>query len=582
MLEFITLLRQRYQLLLTQLDNRSSQAVTFRQRLEQLVFTEAFIRKGELLDGDFKLPLQIAVIGPTQAGKSSICNVLLNSKLAGVSALAGFTVHPHGFCAGVTIEAAAALQHYFGRYQQLKASELNASRYDCFALSENPNESPLLPPCILWDTPDFDSISAPDYKEGVIRTIALADIIILVLSKEKYADQSVWEMMSLIEVFNQPTLICINKLPEGSEDLIIRSLKQKWQQARNDIFPDVLPLLYQKQTTTPVWKREYEQLVYQQAKRAVKRKHFRYQQELIHKYWTDWLEPVAAEHQAISDWQILIDEQIQYALKAYQRDYLNHPHYYETFQQALIELLNLLEIPGIAKVLTKTRRVLTWPVRQIIKGFKTTRTNKDFQSQELFLLNQLAEHLVIRLSEQLLEKTDTDHKQYRWWKEVYRLLRQRREFVLEEFKRFADIYHQGFQQDIEAAAHGLYEQLQKQPLLLNSLRTTRISADAAAIAFVIQTGGVGVHDFVITPAMLSITSLLTESVLGNYMNKTEIRLKKQQLETVKQQLFNECLQNWLYQLPEQMTGEHYFNISVEQLAAAEKLRTEKKHGLRLL
>ncbi len=581
MLNFISLLRQRYQSLLSQLDDKSASAITFQQRLEQLIFAEAFIRKGELLEADFKLPLQIAIIGPTQVGKSSVCNLLLNNKLAGVSALAGYTVHPQGFCAGVSLAASTPLQHYFGRYQQLDPSELNPNRYDCFALSENLDDAPLLPPCILWDTPDFDSIDAPDYKEGVIRAIALADIIILVLSKEKYADQSVWEMMSIIEEFNQPTLICINKLPEDSESLIIRSLKQKWQQARTDVFPDIIPLFYHKQTGCPHWSATNEKLIYQLAKKAIKRNHFRYQSNLIHRHWSTWLAPIIAEHQAADEWQHLVSKQVNYALIAYQRDYLNHPHYYETFQQALIELLNLLEIPGIAKVLSKTRRVLTWPIRSLL-GLRRSHRLGVYQSQELVLLNQQAKHLLIQLTEHLLDKIDMEGRKNSWWKENYRLLRQQRNVILEAFKQQADDYHASFQQDVEATAHRLYEKLQQQPLILNSLRTTRVSADAVAIVLAIQTGGIGLHDLIITPAMLSLTSMLTETAIGSYMNKTEAQLKKHQLETVKQQLFIECLQHYLYQLPELMSDSNHFNISPEQLAAAEKQHVEKKHGLRLL
>ncbi|MCK5871974.1 MAG: 50S ribosome-binding GTPase, partial [Methylococcales bacterium] len=99
MLDFITLLRQRYQLLLAQIDAGSALALSYELRIEQLIFAEAFMRKGALLEADFKLPLQVVVIGPTQAGKSSVCNLLLNNNLAGVSALAGYTVHPQGFCA---------------------------------------------------------------------------------------------------------------------------------------------------------------------------------------------------------------------------------------------------------------------------------------------------------------------------------------------------------------------------------------------------------------------------------------------------------------------------------------------------
>ena len=98
----------------------------------------------------------------------------------------------------------------------------------------------------FWDTPDFDSIDSVDYREGVVRTIALADIVVMVVSKEKYADQSVWEMMSTIEPFHQPTLICVNKLVEGTAELITNSLQEKWQDSRKDEFPEVIPLYYQK------------------------------------------------------------------------------------------------------------------------------------------------------------------------------------------------------------------------------------------------------------------------------------------------------------------------------------------------
>ena len=216
MLEFIQLLKQRYQAVSAQLDNEPVRA-GYQLRIDQLILAEAFIRKGRLLNASQQPLLQMAVIGPTQAGKSSVVNVLLNSNAAGVSPLAGYTIHPQGFCNGAGIEDCNGLQHYFGRFQQLQQSQLSKDRYDCYSLSQNITDSELLPHGVLWDTPDFDSIDSATYREGVIRAIALADIIILVVSKEKYADQSVWDVMTAVEELHQPTLICLNKLAEGSE-----------------------------------------------------------------------------------------------------------------------------------------------------------------------------------------------------------------------------------------------------------------------------------------------------------------------------------------------------------------------------
>ncbi|CAA9891791.1 conserved hypothetical protein [Candidatus Methylobacter favarea] len=579
MLEFIQLLKQRYQSILSQLGNDSIKTV-YQQRIDQLILAEAFIRKGQLLACSPELPLQLTVVGPTQAGKSSLVNALLNSSAAAVSPLAGYTIHPQGFCNGVKLSQCSGLQRYFGRFQQLPQAQLSKDRHDCYSLTENIADSAYLPPCVLWDTPDFDSIDSANYREGVIRAIALADIIILMISKEKYADQSVWDIMSIVEALRQPTIICLNKLGEGSEALIINSLKEKWRQARNDPFPEVVPLYYQKQAGLPAWPESRQQMLVQLAHKVNPEKHPRTQQDLLQKYWQSWLEPVIAEHEALNNWHALIDQTGKQALEDYQRDYLNHPHHYETFKCALAELLLLLEIPGLANILANTRKILTWPVRQLMKLGRKSLYSAD-SSHETALLNQIAEHMLIQLADKLMDKAEQG-KQGQWWKEFSSLLRSQRQDILQEFSHAAKNYHVSFEQEVEHTAYRLYHKLQEQPVVLNSLRATRVTADAAAIALTLHTGGIGVHDLIIAPALLTVTSLLAESAMGGYMNKVEAELKQQQLGTVKQTLFNDVLRKKLLKLPEQLSHTTYFNISPEQLQAAESQLVEKRHGLRLL
>jgi GTPase SAR1 family protein len=579
MLEFIQLLKQRYQTILQQAQLESVKAV-FQQRIDQLLMAEAFLRKGALIDSTPLPPLQIAVVGPTQAGKSTLVNVLLQSGVAGVSPLAGYTVHPQGFCHRVRREECGGLQRYFGRFQQLLPAQLTKERHDCFALSEAGSHSPLLPECVLWDTPDFDSIDSATYREGVIRTIALADVIVLVVSKEKYADQSVWDMMAALEVLRQPTVICLNKLSEGSEALIAHSLKEKWQMARKDAFPEVVPLYYRKDSGLPVWPEPQQTLLLRLADQVSYKKHARYEQELLQYYWPQWLEPISQEHQALKEWHQLIEQMIKQALDNYQRDFLNHPHHYETFQVAMAELLTLLEIPGLAVVLAGTRRVLTWPVRQLMKLGRKKASLAD-SSHEVTLLHQIAEHALLQMADKLRDKAE-EHQQRVWWRDLSTILRSRRQELLLDFDGAVKHYHQTFQQDVESAAHRLYHKLQEQPLLLNSLRATRATTDAAVIALTLHTGGIGVHDLVIAPSLLTVTSLLAESAIGGYMHTVEADLKKNQLRQVKQALFIEALRDKLWSLPIQLSGLAHFNITPEQLQEAENYLKEKRHGLRLL
>jgi ribosome biogenesis GTPase A len=136
MLEFIQLLKQRYQSVLSQVRNDSLKTI-YQQRIDQLILAEAFIRKGQLLASSPEPPLQITVVGPTQAGKSSLVNVLLNSNAAAVSPLAGYTIHPQGFCNKVSLSDCSGLQRYFGRFQQLQQAQLTKDRHDCYSLTEN-------------------------------------------------------------------------------------------------------------------------------------------------------------------------------------------------------------------------------------------------------------------------------------------------------------------------------------------------------------------------------------------------------------------------------------------------------------
>jgi hypothetical protein len=204
------------------------------------------------------------------------------------------------------------------------------------------------------------------------------------------------------------------------------------------------------------------------------------------------------------------------------------------------------------------------------------------ESQEEELLNQIGEHLLISFSEQLLEKIDSDSNQNLWWKESYSLLRQQRKEILNEYNNSVDEYCISFQQEIGETANRLYEKLSEQPVLLNSLRATRVTTDLAAIVLILETGGIGVHDLVITPAMLAVTSLLAESAIGSYINKVEIELKQNQLEAVKNDLFIACLQQSLYTLPKQLSNNSRFNISPELVLKAEHQRNEKKNGIRIL
>lgn len=566
MLEFITQLRQRYQIVLNA--NFSNQK-QYQPIIEQLILAQAFLKKSQLLSN---LPLQIAIIGPTQAGKSSLTNAFLQTKQAGVSALAGYTVHSHGFCHNLKIANCKNVEAYFSPFQQVLNQDLDNTKFDCYTLTETETISDFLPACVFWDTPDFDSIDSSDYREGVLKTIALADIIILAVSKEKYADQTVWETLKLIEPLRQPMLICVNKLSEGSQDIILESLQEKWRDYRHDAFPQVLPLLYQAQTKSPEISLSTQPLLFELAQKVQREKHARREQKLLQIHWQTWTQPLRAEHEIYNQWQKLVEKTLSQTLENYQRDYLNHPHHYETFKQAIAELLLLLEIPIFAKAMLFVRN----PFKKLRRFFKNHPTHLATSSNEMNVLAQLLNHILIELAHELLSKNS-----HEMWREISDALRENRAILLSEFHDSTQSYHQNFQQDVELAAQGLYQQLQEQPLVLNAMRGARITADAAMVALTLYTGGIGLHDLAIAPAILMLTHFLTESAIGGYMKKVESDLKTQQFEAVKTQVFAP-LSTRLQTLIDDIKTDSHFAISPLQLAQIEATFDEKPHGLRLL
>lgn len=551
------------------------------ENLPSLTLGRAFLEKIQLLEEHPRLPQQIAVLGPTQSGKSTVVNLLLAEEAAGVSPLAGYTIHPQVFVQDNEPVGLDWLSRFFPGYQAVATTELPRDRYDFIGTRiVTSNNSALPSPVMIWDTPDFDSIAADNYREGVIRTAALADLLVVVVSKDKYADESVWEMLRLLDPLRQPTLVCLNKARPIHRETLLNSWQDKWRRYRQDDPAPVLALPYEPdleqlhKASGPLFSQHLPTVL----------KHIdrsRYQDRIkafVRQHWPAWTEPVRAEIEAQQIWQTLVDDVLQQAIEIYRHDYLDHPYAYETSQRALAELLILLEIPGLAKPMMYFRKAITWPIRAVFKR-KPARAGEN--AQELVILQNAVEHALLQLLQATQEKSQSQSILTHWWRDLAAHLRENQSEWKRQFQAAVTGYYQSFQPHVEEAAQELYLKLKEMPATLNSLRATRVTADAAAIALVLQTGGIGPHDFVLAPAVLSLTSMLTESALGKYLDRVADRLKKKQLDAVRSML-KQQLQQPLQSLPQRLQAQDSFGIDQSTLEAMESLLQEKQYGLKSL
>ena len=388
------------------------------------------------------------------------------------------------------------------------------------------------------------------------------------VSKEKYSDQSVWRTVAQLEPLQLPLLVCLNKTSEPQQ--LSAALGRRLTQIGRD--PEqvvVCPLPYREQPFASLRAAAATETLRAAVSRSLRPRDPGARQQglrrLVQGHWAEWVAPVRAEVDAVQQWRRDIDSAVAAALAIYREQYLEHARHYDTFQRALVQLLELLEIPGIARPLARTRQVLTWPLRRALalgsRGEATAGTDREGQ-----ILEEAVAHLWLGLRHQINERCGADHAG-RWWAALGGALPDRAE-VMKSFLARVGQYQQDFQPEIERAAQELYEQLRQRPTTLNSLRAARVTADAAGVALAFKTGGIGVNEAVLTPAMLSLTSLLAESAVGRYVEAVKARLRGEQLRRVEGLLESE-LANPLRDCADRLAGDQLFGLSLSELQAAE-------------
>ncbi|MEM9604261.1 MAG: GTPase domain-containing protein [Pseudomonadota bacterium] len=504
--------------------------------LASLQLAASGLQKADWRESDPAHPVQVVVFGPTQSGKSTAVNLLLDAEAAGVSALAGHTVHAQAFHQGHT--GTAQLDTFFEGYEATTPDALTA---EALAVWSSQAVAGGDAPRTVWDTPDFDSLRSDTYLDAVARSLGLADVLLLVVSKDKYADHRVWEWLDLVAPLGKPLVVCVNKVDESSREVVVEALLARLaSHPAGDPMPQVvlMPWFDAEQGPPELEVTALRRAVDDAVQQARARPARAGAQALIERCWSRWTDPLAAELGARAAFRAEVQDSADRVLAVYRSDFLEHPEHYETFQASLAEMLQLLEVPGLAGVLGQTRRLVTWPVRTVFGLAKRSRSSTRPESYELSLLQDRHSEALAGLIDFALVEATSGGDRADWWRAASQRLRADRADREAAFEAEIVRYRRDFEPEIQAAAQQLYAGLQDQPAVLNSLRAARFTADAAGVAFAVKTGGVGLADLAIAPAMLSVTTLLTESALGKYIDTVMNTLRDKQFDAVRTRLID--------------------------------------------
>ena len=518
-----------------------------------LRLADALLDKAALVESHPDHPLQIALLGPTQSGKSTLANLLLDADAAGISALAGYTVHATGLAVGLEEAALEPLARVMAPLRWVGRGALEPDALDAFALDRVvPGADAIVSEAVLWDTPDFDSIEAGGYRGAVLQGTAIADAVVLVISKDKYGDRTVWDMLELLHALGRPLLVCLNKLDAADEATVVRAFAERFAERFGEPPPSlvVLPFVREEgaaRDTAPRLPPAVRARLAEGVGALVASVDRAAQRDGVLRFVgarrAGWLAPLGHELAAAAAWRTLVEETLREAEEGYVRGYLDDPRKYDTFNRALAELLTLLELPGVAQVLARTRELVTWPARTLL-GLGRRRLGVERAAapdQEAEVLAGVAERALTRLQGELLERREAEDEQSAWWRAAHAALRARREGLVARFERRGETVRAAFEPRIEEAARRLHERLRTQPALLATLRTARVTTDAAGVALAVKSGGLAPADLVLAPAMLSVTTLLTESALGRYLDTVRRELQGEQRALVRRELLEGVL-----------------------------------------
>lgn len=507
--------------------------------LTTLAFAQNALRRLCLHDSkeksatDKSIPLQLVVAGPTQVGKSTVVNLLLQQSLAESSAEAGFTVHCQGFHLVDDLQDRYATgehwaSEYFGDLQLSPQNQLDRQVLSEYSLLEAKSAAAPFKDTVVWDTPDFDSISSFDYRAPLLKAIALADLVVFVVSKEKYADKTVWFMFELLTFMKVPFVVVMNKTPENVRAELKTSIENKFSSALPDrgIPPISFIGEYQNGDLSNLLSEERDKLeklvennLQPPESQVIKNNALSF----IKHQWNSWTTSVVAEQRLRREYERLVENTASQTIKRYRQEYIHNERHREVIQLALSELLVLLEVPGLAKPLGKIRSVVTWPVRKLAGNIREqSPVVKDDRNEERRLLDELGKHATATLISALAKKESGADAV--WWHDIRLQVSLAEAGIRSDYDKSLDNYQTMLQVEIDSAAQSLYQKLKEQPATLNSLRATRVTADAAAVVLAVKSGGLGAVDLVLAPAMLSLSTLLTEGALGKYMDRVQRKL----------------------------------------------------------
>jgi hypothetical protein len=512
---------------------------------------------GPYLDGQPAMPLHVAVVGGAGAGKSTVANLLTGAPAAEANPQAGFTRHPIAYTGGNGSLAWPTNGGFLGPLRQLAQPSPANIDADVYQIRRVPEDgmSSLLRHFIVWDCPDMTTWAATGYVPRLLEVAGLADVIVFVASDERYNDRVPTEFLNLFLQAGKPVVVCLMKMKEADAPALLAHFQREVlaHVSAGTVACQAIPFLTPEQRADPVRLAARYRVpllnqvaVFGEPPAAARQRAVRRAVHYLISAQDGLLGVVRNDLAALHDWRAVVEAGHAEFDRRYSREYLTGEKF-RRFDEALVRLLDLLELPGAGRVVSNTLWVLRTPYR-LVRGLvgKALRRPEATSLPEQPVLEQALAGWLDLLRKEAARRTGS-HPVWAHIDEGF--AHGLADLTRERFHQGLRSFRQGLAEEVDRTARAIYEELEKNPAILNALRGGKLSLDLAAIIGALATGGTHFAlDFVLVPVAAAITHQLVELLGKQYVDSQREHARGRQLALVDQYL-SRPLAEWLAQWP---------------------------------
>jgi hypothetical protein len=525
----------------------------------QLRLAAALVRNciGPFLDEQAGTPLHIVVVGGAGAGKSTVVNLLNGAVVAETNPQAGFTRHPIAYTSANGTLNWPASTGFLGPLQRLpqpSPANLDEDVYQVRHVAPDASGSGSLEGIMIWDCPDMTTWAATGYVPRLLEVAALADVLIYVASDERYNDEVPTQFLDLLLQTGKPVIVCLMKMREAHAPALVAHFQREVlaRLSRTPLTSFAIPYLMPEQLADPVRHAGryriplLNQITVLGDPPAVARQRVaRGATNFLLSTHERLLAAARQDMAALESWRELVNAgQVEFDHR-YRREYLASEKF-RSFDEALVRLLELLELPGVGKIVSSTLWVVRTPYR-LVKGLlsKTLVRPEAPSRPELPIMQAALGGWLNLLHKEAVRRADG----HPVWAHIEKgFAAGLGDLAAERFRQGFRNFQLSLADEVERTARAIYEELERKPVLLNTLRSGNFALDVAAIAGAFTIGHLGLQDIVLVPLLASLKHVIVEQLGKQYVEnqREQIRTRQQILVT---QYVSGPLAEWLSQWP---------------------------------